>query len=699
MVLKCCLSVPLVCLLSLQVISQMKNFATLVLFLLLCRAISAQKETSNWVFGNNAGVSWNSGLPVAFSGSQMTQLEGVSSISDPNGQLLFYTNGVKVWNRNNQVMPNGTGLLGSNSTTQTLIVQQPNSPNIYYIFTSQGQIVGLMPRLHYSIVDISLNSGLGDVTLKNVQLYSPTCEKIAAIRHANGKDVWVVTHELHSSYFHSYLITATGISTPVLTNIGSVLTGEIGYMKISPNGKKLALAQCWGFAGSYRGGVEYYDFNTTTGMPSNHIIDSAFYEYAGAYGLEFSPNSRYVYIAGGNVDTAYLLQYDLQLFDSTAIVNSKVVLATDVSEVFDGLQLAPDNKIYATHYHQSFLDVIHNPDFAGLACNFQLHALNLSPGTYGMLGLPNSIQSFYYHPNYFNFQNTCLNNLTAFTIENQNIDSVLWNFGDTASGVSNASTAIQPFHAFSSIDTFSVTLFAFHDSLCDTTIKQVIISPSLTITLLNLDTIVCSGQNVNLCAPSNFLVYQWNTGETTKCITTNIAGNYYVTVTDNNSCRAESNHLAISFYPMPSVSVSVNGDTLSVYNAVTQQWYLDGNAISNATSNVYVATESGNYTVAVTDSNGCTGTSNAILISGIANLVEEVGVSIYPNPVYDKLFVETSGTEIEQINIYNTTGTLVSQTKQPQTKSIDISALAQGVYVAEIRMKDARVKRRFVKMQ
>ena len=94
-------------------------------------------------------------------------------------------------------------------------------------------------------------------------------------------------------------------------------------------------------------------------------------------------------------------------------------------------------------------------------------------------------------------------------------------------------------------------------------------------------------------------------------------------------------------------------------------------------------------------------TSNTISISttavsSIRNPNSEI--RIYPNPASTQLFIETNGTEVEQVNIYNTTGRLVSQTKLPQSKSIDVSGLVQGVYIAEIKTKDASVKRRWVKM-
>lgn len=95
----------------------------------------AQKENYNWYFGNRAALSFQSGEPVAVSGSALYSYEGSASISDAAGNLLFYTNGEEVWNRNHARMPNGAGLGGHNSASQVAaIVPRPGSSTLYYVF-------------------------------------------------------------------------------------------------------------------------------------------------------------------------------------------------------------------------------------------------------------------------------------------------------------------------------------------------------------------------------------------------------------------------------------------------------------------------------------------------------------------------------------------------------------------------------------
>src|SRR5690606_7299225 len=113
----------------------MKQIALSVIFFTFHICI-AQNEANIWYFGENAGLDFNSGSPIALLDGQLNTLEGCSTISDSDGNLLFYSDGIKVWNKNHQIMLNGTGLHGHVSSTHSaLIIPKPNNSNIYYIFT------------------------------------------------------------------------------------------------------------------------------------------------------------------------------------------------------------------------------------------------------------------------------------------------------------------------------------------------------------------------------------------------------------------------------------------------------------------------------------------------------------------------------------------------------------------------------------
>jgi hypothetical protein len=200
------------------------------------------------------GLNFATNPPTPLTNSAMNAFEGCATISDAGGNLsMFYTNGNIVWDRNHLPMPSGNGLNGDGAATQTaIIVPRPQNPSQYYIFTvdTNGGARGLC----YSEVDMSLNGGNGDVTTKNVQLVTPVAEKLTAVRHANGVDVWVIVHGWNNNEFNAYAVTPAGINNvPVVSSTGLVHGGLFsnahGYMKASPDAQKIAVRHSWSASG------------------------------------------------------------------------------------------------------------------------------------------------------------------------------------------------------------------------------------------------------------------------------------------------------------------------------------------------------------------------------------------------------------------------------------------------------------------
>ncbi len=159
----------------------MKKIVLLFFILLNTTLAFTQEEANTWYFGRNAGIDFSSGNPVALTNGQLNTFEGSSTISDKNGNLLFYSDGATVWNRNHIIMPNGTGLLGNSSSSQSaLIVPNPTISNIYYLFTVDAQ-ENNTNGVNYSIIDMNLDNGDGDISTKNIPLINSATEKITAV--------------------------------------------------------------------------------------------------------------------------------------------------------------------------------------------------------------------------------------------------------------------------------------------------------------------------------------------------------------------------------------------------------------------------------------------------------------------------------------------------------------------------------------
>lgn len=456
----------------------------------------AQKEAAIWYFGNYAGLDFNSGSPIALTNGKLNTAEGCTTISDKNGNLLFYTDGSIVYDKSHQVMPNGYGLLGHNSSTQSaIIVPHPSNLNLYYIFTvDQPNPKNVDDNLlndedppnnglNYTLVDLRLNNGLGDISVKekNIHLitYNPgdseeikfkCSEKITAVQHGDGTSFWVITH--FKNTFYSFKISTSGVdkkpiqtTTSLNVSTGGYISNAIGYLKTSSNGKKIAMANTsfkatdeLGPKGEIRrntGNVWLFDFDAATGKISNGF---SIVSGINPYGVEFSAKSKKLYVTTNlfrNDDVSLgslLIQFDLK---SANIIGSKTTINSSTN-VAGALQLALDEKIYRSGYpsgndSSDKLSVINNPELDGSNCNYLQNEIDLG-GKKAKLGLPPFITSLFLYA--FNYEFNCLDESTHFYSNSvEKIDSVLWNFGDGFT-----STAIDAYHTYAQAGEYKVTL-------------------------------------------------------------------------------------------------------------------------------------------------------------------------------------------------------------------------------------------------
>ena len=256
-------------------------FFWLIYFNIIPIVVFSQNQI--WHFGERAGIDFNTSPPTNITTGQMIAQEGCSSISDNRGNLLFYSNGVRVWNRNHTIMPNGNGLMGDLSATMScLIVPKPGDTTQYYIFTLD-ELAG-SAGMRYSIVDMTLNGGLGDVSSKNVPFRTNMTEKMVALRRCDG-NVWIISHQWNSKNFYADLLTPSGFSPTVTSSVGTTHSGgaqgvvnAVGHMAISQQGDRLAIAMRDGNI------FEVFDFDEATGVVSNPItLNSS--NYYRSYGV------------------------------------------------------------------------------------------------------------------------------------------------------------------------------------------------------------------------------------------------------------------------------------------------------------------------------------------------------------------------------------------------------------------------------
>jgi len=184
-------------------------FFLVIVFAIFAARTFGQQQNWNWYFGQNAALNFSTGSPVAVAGSAIVTQEGCATVSDASGNLLFYTDGVSVWDRTNTQMPNGFGLHGNSSSTESAVmVPNPANANQYYLFTADGFGIGIT----YYVVDMTLHAGLGDVVSNTGTLIlTATTEKITATKNCSDSSFWVLVHGTGDNIFHVFPVTSSEV--------------------------------------------------------------------------------------------------------------------------------------------------------------------------------------------------------------------------------------------------------------------------------------------------------------------------------------------------------------------------------------------------------------------------------------------------------------------------------------------------------
>ncbi len=684
------------------------------------------KQANNWYFGLNAALSFNTNPPSVLASSQLYQDEGSASISDPNGKLLFYTDGRTVWNRNNQAMANGSGLLGHNSATTVLIIPHPGNQALYYIFYSGSADVPSSEGFWYSIVDMRLNYGMGDVVTasKNTMILDANhaTEKIAATRHCNNKYVWLATHELGTSKLMAYLIDSTGfhanpvnsIAGPVYSNTTSVID-YIGYLKFSPDGKRAADP----YNNSKK--IALYNFNNSSGVFSNPlVIDSAGSSRA-YYGIEFSPNGKMLYATNAYAGSV-LAQYDISLSSSAAITASRIVLATQSSPLmYAEVQNGPDGKTYvsiassSSSTHSSYLGVINHPDVRGTGAGFTSSGLYL--GSYHCnFGLPTFLSNYFISKVKIDGPDSICStsqNQTYKLIAEKSCEAITtWTIVSGSATIYSQSDTSATLHFTSN---GVVRLAVDVANTCNAGTDTFTIYNLKTANLdLGPDTVECYAGVTVLNAHEGFKSYLWQNGSTDSTYTAYGAGRFYVRVTDYCGNTA-SDTVEVTVDSTTIVTMGNDTTICRGHSVVLTAPVLSGgnytwsptSTLSPASGQVVMATPLNTtvYTLAVTNKQGCTTMSSRTInvseCTGVGGLERTSDFEVIPNPARTGIEVRIPETvQANSIIIFDNLGQTVykSDKNVGAVNRIDVSAYASGVYIVQVKTQSGEdAERKFIK--
>jgi gliding motility-associated-like protein len=614
-------------------------------FLLLTLPLIAfsQGENNNWLFYSRLGMDFTNGTPVFYGDTYLPE-SLCASVSDPVGNLLFSSSVDTVYDRYFNPMPNGTGIGGYGGVNIELdaeeinsnvcIVPNPGNNQQYYIICIGPLINDSNSRnAYYSLVDMSLNNGLGDIVPGSKAILFATGIRdgiVVASRLPNCTGYWVVLHKDVDNKFLSFGITATGLNTsPVISN-GLLSTSPIDNNfddgEMCYNNATGRLVNCWncyyppyGIAGR----IETAILDKSTGIFSNFqylftdsvIVTNYDLPYFATYFHHpvMSPDGSKLYVARESYRNTYdsyididvyysneFSQFDLSLLPNvTAVQNSRYIVDSTNFHYYS--RVGPDGKIYhARGTDSASIAVINSPNAGGLACNYVAPGLTLPATTLATFqGLNFRLYGFGY-PVLFNVpQDTLFGSISIDTMvcpidtlmltANTDYSAILWSTGGLNNiekiGSSGTYWVKGIKDCFIHIDTFKVRF------TLDTLVGQ------------TKDTTLCFGQPLTTTAPLDYQSPLWSTGSTSHQVTLTEPGSYWVSGIKNCTLHIDSFEVHYPNYTLDlgKDTIICEGQFLTLDVSTTEASYLWQDGTTNAT---YTVNDEGIYSVAVTK-DGC----------------------------------------------------------------------------------------------
>lgn len=351
------------------------------------------KNGNNIVLGYGGCLNYNildiNGNPTYVTNRKVATLEGCTSISDFNGNMLFYSDGIQLFDANDKLIAGtllGTPLGGDSSSTQSgLAIKKPGTLNDWILFSislkkdaSAGAGSLGTGNLVYCIIKNPLVSGISPLLTvigRNTILAGPgapihvtqVSEKICARKNSDGT-YWVITKEVIGSNanYLAFKVNLDGSITnaPVLSPSGATaFAGNTGQIKLSVDGKYFISCR-------YNGTVELWDFNEATGIISNiRILPLAGFF---SYGAEFSATSNRLYVTSdqagiGSANAITQFKLDVVPNNQATIAATRTQIGISTRLRTGQLQLGPNNKILVAvcdspSIGSNYVGVLNDPD-------------------------------------------------------------------------------------------------------------------------------------------------------------------------------------------------------------------------------------------------------------------------------------------------------------------------------------------------
>ncbi|HOX76904.1 MAG TPA: gliding motility-associated C-terminal domain-containing protein [Bacteroidales bacterium] len=608
----------------------------LLLSLFFSTGLYAQNEANIWYFNKYCGLDFNTGIPVVLSDGQNYDGWAVTTISDSLGNFLYSSDWHNIYGRNG-IIDNGSGIARAD-WSGAMLIKWPGKDSLYYLFTAADPVFS-QNGFYYSVIDMRANNGLGSVTEKNIEVEScwDVNGKVAAVRKNNSDNIWVIVRKNEPPAFASFLVDENGFNlNPVISpmQVGVPYPDwkdDSGRIQVSPDKKFLIAGHIWPI------GLEICSFNASTG--SAEYLYSLLGPLPGYYapGIEFSPDSKYLYVSYHDSDTGYcsIYQYDVQFIsDSVLFRNSAIYIGHGNAR---HLQLARDGKIYCSPAwgelylsDQHYVSVIHNPWISGTGCNFENKAIYLT-NIFHDNTFPHFLIDYLFRFEWAGEQ------CQGYPIQFKpnfipTPQTIQWNFDD---GPGSTSWQLSPTYTFKNPGVHEIKVDVWYPSgRYEHTSREIEISPSPQPDL-GPDTLICQGASITLYANCEADFFSWSTSQFgVSSITVSDSGTYWVKGRFSETGCEGFDTIHIGFHTptiidetnLVIIPTTCNGASGSItgLSAIGSppyafQWLdLSGNPFG--TNIDATGLPAGQYYLTITDGNGCETESPVYTIEDAGNL-------------------------------------------------------------------------------
>jgi hypothetical protein len=599
---------------------------------------SQPKINSYWVMSQNNVLIFGDSLTVQTNGN-IGLSECCSSICDSTGNLLFYTDGLKVWNRYHKIVKNSEGLgfpqINFNTSRQGVLLLQTTNDEVFLINTDyQGRPGGV----NYSIININGNSDSGEVVVKKKQLFKSTNEAITAINHLNNQDIWILAHDvLVPNKFYKLLLTKDGLVTCINeqlvgpTNYTGLLDGQT-IMKFSPDGRYLVRT-----VGKFTV-LELYKFDRLTGELTFVKVVEPRGNSVFISGVEFSKNSEFLYYVKRD---SSIIQYNIDL-------GTKEKLSSFTDEYPQQIQITPFNNIIVAIPYKKYYSTIEKIE--GDDAYYKDSSIYLM-GNESFADLPNFNQSYFHTPSIdYQYEMNCLSNSIQFWGKDTfGATTHLWSITKQGQATEAVFSTKNITHSFLDTGKYEVTYIASKGQRSDTMSKTITLHPKINKSFLGSDTVYAQGSafNLTLKAPNGMHCQLWQDSSGLSSFQVDTAGIYYCKVTNQSFCQYTDSIIikaCINNLSVPSIYRVKDSMFTSHPNADSFVWYRN-NEVYQITKVPYLKlTDTGIYRVEAAKQDHCNRSSATYAVKklGIQALsIQDFNIQVFPNPSSRKVYIQS----------------------------------------------------------